>query len=228
MFLSVCGCSWEAALAGLEKPTVELCYSWPILGQCVTLFRVSNLSQLWQPSCSFWISRCLYPRVALPRWFYYQSGQRFRNQRSLDRLQIRKRKRVSWMNSLLFQAYLRYFNGLYPLWSNDVLFSWDFTGEMKTNLQRSLGEFNLGNLFYIPYLWNRCAVPYSLDFSLWILINTADSPLEIFSKLLFLKSHRIILWEWSWISNKDFICIWKKGGKPIWFVSLVKRPLNWS
>lgn len=132
------------------------------------------------------------------------------------------------MNPLLFQAYLRYFNGLYPLWSNDVLFYQDFTGEMKTNLQINLGEFKQGDLFYIPYLLNHCAAPYPLDFPLWILINTAASPLEIFSKLLFLKSHRIILWEWSWISNKDFICIWKKGGKAIWFVSLVKRPLSWS
>lgn len=69
VFLSLHGCCWEAALAGLEKATVDLCYSWTILGQCIALFMVTTLSQQWQSSCSFWISRCLYSIVALPRWF---------------------------------------------------------------------------------------------------------------------------------------------------------------
>lgn len=48
--------------------------------------------------------------------------------------------------------------------------------------------------FHIPYFLNPWAVPYPLDLPVRILITTVSTPLEFFfSKLLFLKPHRMTL-----------------------------------
>lgn len=53
------------------------------------------------------------------------------------------------MNPLLFQAYLRYFNGLYPLWSNDVLFSWE--QERWKQISKEVWESLSWGIFSIPH-----------------------------------------------------------------------------
>ena len=101
----------------------------------------------------------------------------------MDRLQIRKRKSESIIDET---PVISAFN-IKSTW--DILMDYVPSGVVMCYfieiLQVRWNQFSkevcisAGILFYIPYLLNPWAVPYPLDFPLWILINAAASPLEI-------------------------------------------------